>query len=94
MARSRVGQGRSGALLAACARKVLTHYRLNHACMKDTGEPWTSREKSCIFAPYLGIGFGYALLFVLYMYPFVQADLYDAAEKVHEANKASTPLTA
>lgn len=43
---------------------------------------------------YLGIGFGYALLFVLYMYPFVQADLYDAAEKAHEANKASTPLTA
>ena len=42
----------------------------------------------------LGIGFGYALLFVLCMYPFVQADLYDAAEKVHEANKASTPLTA
>lgn len=43
---------------------------------------------------YLGVGFGYLLLFGLYMYPFVQADLHDAAQKAHEANKASTPLTA
>lgn len=43
---------------------------------------------------YLGVGFGYLLLFFLYMYPFVQADLHEAAQKAYEANKASAPLTA
>jgi len=43
---------------------------------------------------YLGVGFGYALLCILYIVPFFQADLHDVAAKAYEANKAEEPLTA
>ncbi|CAE8603384.1 unnamed protein product [Polarella glacialis] len=43
---------------------------------------------------YLGIGGGYALLMILYMVPFLQADLHEAAGKAYAENAASKPLTA
>jgi len=41
---------------------------------------------------YLGIGMGYALLFVLYMVPFLQTDMQEAAAKAAAENDATTPL--
>mmetsp|Transcript_660 Transcript_660/g.1092 ORF Transcript_660/g.1092 Transcript_660/m.1092 type:complete len:514 (-) Transcript_660:68-1609(-) len=43
---------------------------------------------------YLGIGFGYAILLVLYALPVLRADLHEHAEKAFAENSASKPLTA
>eukprot|EP00440_Ansanella_granifera_P003398 gb/GFBE01003693.1/.p1 GENE.gb/GFBE01003693.1/~~gb/GFBE01003693.1/.p1 ORF type:complete len:517 (+),score=97.30 gb/GFBE01003693.1/:1-1551(+) len=43
---------------------------------------------------YLGVGLGYVLLFVLYMVPFLQADLDEAAERACKEAQASEPLDA
>ena len=41
---------------------------------------------------YLGIGLGYALLFVLYLRPLLKADLEEEARRAKVANEAMTPL--
>mmetsp|Transcript_34134 Transcript_34134/g.79631 ORF Transcript_34134/g.79631 Transcript_34134/m.79631 type:complete len:517 (-) Transcript_34134:63-1613(-) len=41
---------------------------------------------------YLGIGLGYALLFVLYVIPFLRTDLDAAAQAASAENDATTPL--
>ncbi|CAK9114145.1 unnamed protein product [Durusdinium trenchii] len=41
---------------------------------------------------YLGIGLGYALLFVLYMLPLLRTDMKSAAENAFKENEATTPL--